>query len=143
MSQLEELFKHHILKRERVSSWKEALSIGCAPLIQEGKITTAYQTAMEESVKTHGPYMVIGDEFALMHAQPGEGVNEMGMSMLIVDEAVDLEGKPVKIFVILAAVDSSSHLECLKQLVSILMEEDKLIWLQTASVEEIEQLLRG
>lgn len=58
------------------------------------------------------------------HAKAGEGVNEVGMSLLTLEDPIDLKGNPVKIFLVLAAVDSSTHLEALSELSELLMDDD-------------------
>lgn len=61
-------------------------------------ITHTYLENMIRSVEENGPYMVLADYFALMHAKPGLGVNEQSMSLLVVKDAVDMKGKPIHIF---------------------------------------------
>lgn len=102
--------------------WRDALWQASLPLIEEDAITTDYVLNMIASVEKNGPYMVLTDYFALMHARPGQGVNKLGMSLLISRKAIDLEGKPVKIFLVMAAVDNTSHLQSLQKVVSILMD---------------------
>ncbi|MGL5563534.1 MAG: PTS sugar transporter subunit IIA [Tannerellaceae bacterium] len=64
---------------------------------------------MINSILTHGPYIVLKDRFALPHASGGSGVNRLSMSLLVVEEEVDLLGKPVNVFMVSAPVDNSSH----------------------------------
>ena len=68
---------------ERVEDWQSALRLAAQPLLLKGSISEDYVSAMMDSVIQNGPYMVIGDEFALMHARPGEGVKQIGVSLLI------------------------------------------------------------
>lgn len=65
-------------------------------------ITHTYLENMIRSVEENGPYMVLADYFALMHAKPGLGVNEQSMSLLVVKDAVDMKGNQ-SIFLVLAA----------------------------------------
>lgn len=108
---------------EQAPNWPTAVKQASQPLIASGAITTQYIDNMIASVKQNGPYMVLADYFALMHARPGIGVNQMGMSLLVSRKPVDLAGKPVKIFLIMAAMDNTSHLKSLQKIMSVFMDE--------------------
>ncbi|GAA3011352.1 PTS sugar transporter subunit IIA [Tetragenococcus solitarius] len=126
MNELKQLLpENHIKVVESVNNWQEAVKLASEPLEREKLITQTYVGNMIESVDNHGPYMVLADYFALMHAQPGKGVKKQSMSLLITKEAIDLEGKPVKIFLILAAKDSQSHLKSLQEIMEVFMDEQK------------------
>ena len=128
--------------REQVSSWQEALKIASKPLLDSHKITNTYVKNMAKSVKENGPYMVLTDYFALMHARPGEGVNQIGMSLLVLKHPVDLEGKPVKIFLVMAARDNSSHLNALKRIMNILMNNKSFNTILNGNKKEIIDLFK-
>lgn len=83
---------------DNVANWKEAVQLASKPLLDEHTITQRYVDNMIQSVEENGPYMVIADYFALMHAKPGDGVNCLGMSLLTTNQAFDLKGKPVKLY---------------------------------------------
>lgn len=128
--------------REQVSSWQEALKIASKPLLDSHKITNTYVKNMAKSVKENGPYMVLTDYFALMHARPGEGVNQIGMSLLVLKHPVDLEGKPVKIFLVMAALDNISHLNALKRIMNILMNNKSFNTILNGNKKEIIDLFK-
>ena len=128
--------------REQVSSWQEALKIDSKPLLDSHKITNTYVKNMAKSVKENGPYMVLTDYFALMHARPGEGVNQIGMSLLVLKHPVDLEGKPVKIFLVMAALDNTSHLNALKRIMNILMNNKSFNTILNGNKKEIIDLFK-
>jgi mannitol/fructose-specific phosphotransferase system IIA component (Ntr-type) len=67
---------------------------------------------------------------AIPHARPEQGVRSLSMSLLKLDEAVDFApDKPVRLIIILAAVDNDSHLRALIQLTQLLNDP--------ANIEEI------
>ncbi|AEB31189.1 PTS family L-ascorbate (L-asc) porter component IIA (plasmid) [Carnobacterium sp. 17-4] len=126
MKDLQELLsENHIKVIDYVENWKQAVEIASEPLIKENLISHIYVENMISSVQDNGPYMVLTDYFALMHAKPGEGVNQQSMSLLVTRNEIDLEGKPVKIFLILAAEDSQSHLKGLQDVIAIFMDKNK------------------
>lgn len=131
-----------IKKVTSVSDWKQAIQVASQPLLEDGSIEESYINAMIESVEKFGPYIVLADEFALPHASSSGGVNKLSMSMLILDEKVDLLGEDVKIFLVLAAIDNKSHLKALASLTEILSKDGNLEFIKNASVEEISKLIQ-
>lgn len=132
----------HIQTDETVADWRSAVKLASQPLLNEAQITSEYIEAMIQSVEENGPYMVLADYFALMHARPGEGVLEQSMSLLVTKQPIDLEGKPVRIFLVLAAADSESHLESLKEIMAIFMDEEKYNVILNGDREQICQLFQ-
>jgi len=127
-----------IQTRDYVENWERAIEIASQPLLYKNIIEQKYIGNMIQSVYDNGPYIVLNDYFALPHAKAGVGVNEVGLSLLVVDEPVDLEGNPVKIFLVLAAKDSDSHLEVLSE---ILMDEDHFNTFLSGDKSEIKDVL--
>lgn len=132
----------HIQTDETVADWRLAVKLASQPLLDEALITSEYIEAMIQSVEENGPYMVLADYFALMHARPGEGVLEQSISLLVTKQPIDLEGKPVRIFLVLAAADSESHLESLKEIMAIFMDEEKYNVILNGDREQICQLFQ-
>lgn len=124
-------------------NWLAAVQQASQPLLETKVITEQYVTNMIASVKQNGPYMVLADYFALMHARPGVGVNEMGMSLLISKEPVDLVGKPVKIFLIMAAMDNTSHLKSLQKIMSVFMDDQAYQTILSGDKEQIIKLFQS
>ncbi|WP_375710569.1 PTS sugar transporter subunit IIA [Lactiplantibacillus pentosus] len=123
-----------------INDWKSAIKLASQPLLKAKMISSIYVENMIASVNSNGPYMVLTDYFALMHARPGVGVSRAGMSLLVTKQAVDLAGKPVKVFLILAAKDNTSHLEWLQAIMSIFMDEQKYRRILTGNREQIAKL---
>ncbi|MFD1393589.1 PTS sugar transporter subunit IIA [Lacticaseibacillus jixianensis] len=128
---------------DSVTDWKNAVRLASKPLLKDHTITKEYVDNMIQSVEDNGPYMVIADYFALMHARPGEGVNNLGMSLLTTKRAFDLEGKPVKIVLVLAATDNKSHLASLQKVMSVFMDDAAYQTVLNGSREEIVNLFEG
>ncbi|HCM87138.1 MULTISPECIES: PTS sugar transporter subunit IIA [Enterococcus] len=132
--------KDQIQVAETIENWQQAVKLASEPLLKQGFITQEYIQSMINSVKEHGPYMVIADYFALMHTRPGEGVIQQSMSLLVVKEPVDMMNKPVKIFLILAAKDNQSHLESLQKIMTIFMDTQKYQVILSGNKAEITNL---
>lgn len=137
----EVLTEGRMARIESCTDWKEAITLAAQPLVNDGTITKKYIENMIESVETHGPYIVLEDYFALPHASSKEGVNEFGMSLLQVEKEVDFLGKPVQVLVVLAAVDSHTHLKALAHLSEILEEDENMDVLRKGNIKDIIELI--
>ncbi len=84
---------------------------------------------------------VIGKHMALAHARPEDGVNKLGVSVATIEQPIDFgnpEMDPVKIIFCLAAVDSYSHLNIMKELIELINNEVKLIGKQTTASDIVD-----
>jgi len=130
-----------IRKVKRVDNWKEAIKLAAKPLLEDGSIETIYIDNMIESLNEHGPYIVLADRFALPHASSKKGVNKLSMSLLVVEDEVDLLGKPVNIFMVLAATDNNSHIRALASLSEMLYDTSNIDILITGNEDSILELI--
>lgn len=135
------LTKSRMQHVNKVNSWEEAIKLASQPLLIEEVIEEHYIANMIESVHTNGPYIVLMDYFALPHAKAGDGVRKLGMSLLTLDEPVDLLGNPVKIFLVLAAVDSTAHIQALAEVSQLLMDEKKQQIFLSGDINKIQEIL--
>lgn len=113
--------------QSHVSDWKEAIAVASQPLLEMGTIEEEYIEAMIQSIEQNGPYVVITPGVAIPHARPDQGVRSLSMSFLRLEEAVYFApDKPVRLIIILAAADRSSHLRALVQLTHLLGEPSNI-----------------
>lgn len=120
-------------------NWEEAIQLAAIPLVTQEKVTPAYVEAMIQKVKEFGAFIHIGKGIALPHARPEDGVKEVGMSLLKVEEPVlllDDEKHPITIFICLAAIDNQLHLKALASLTRILSNQENLEQLLAATTTE-------
>src|SRR5690625_4799360 len=95
------------------ASWEEAIRIASEPLIAKGYIKPAYVEAMVNRYDKD-PYIIIGPNLAIPHAAPDEGVNQVSMSLLRLEEGVAFtEEYRINIIVVIAAEDKQKHLKAL------------------------------
>lgn len=136
------LGEDNIIVLDSVDSWQEAVEIASKPLTDKNIIERRYEKAMIDAVEKYGPYMVLSDGFALMHSRPEEGVNELGMSMLVLKNSVNLKGEPIRVFIVLAAVDSQSHLEGLADIASLIGDDKIFKKILKSDKKEIFELIK-
>jgi mannitol/fructose-specific phosphotransferase system IIA component (Ntr-type) len=112
-----------------VKDWKEAIRTAAEPLLKKGSINQDYVKAMINNVLEMGPYIVVAPRIALAHARPEQGVNQMGISLLCLKESVSFSKEDrhdVNLIIVLAAVDSETHLTVLSQLARLLSDDNGL-----------------
>lgn len=126
---------------QEAESWEEAIIKSSKPLLEGGFIEQSYVDAMIDSVKDHGPYIVIAPNIALPHARPETGSKKVGFSILRLDKPVafsDQEDHKVRLLIALSCVESTTHLEILQSIVAILSDQQKHDGIFNAStVDEI------
>jgi mannitol PTS system EIIA component len=133
----------NIIFMESVSTWEESIKTAAQPLLNHGNIIDSYVEDMIHNVNEFGPYIVIVPGVAMPHAKNNGGVKENGVSFLKLESPVLYpEEKEVKIVMVLAAEDSSGHLDLISELAGVLADEDIKNSLEKAeSKEEILRLI--
>lgn len=106
-------------------TWEEAIKIAAQPLVDSNTIEPAYVDSIISVVKDKGPYMNIGPQIVLAHARPDSAVHGIGLSLLKTNSAVDFVDAehPVKLWFVLTATDSQSHLSVIQQLMTLLTDK--------------------
>lgn len=124
--------------------WEDAIRKAAQPLVDLKFVENAYVDSMIDVVQEEGPYINIGPQIALAHARPNDNVHKIGLSLLKTNSSVDLvsEDHPVKLWFVLAATDSNSHLSVIQQLMAVLTNNDILNkLLEAKSVDELIEAL--
>lgn len=137
---IKELLKKNMIQLQVLaSSWEDAIRVSAKPLLDASKIEESYIEKMIEVVRETGPYIVITKNVALPHAPVGFGSKKIGLSLTVLKKPVcfnHIENDPVKYLFCLSAIDSSSHLELLSELVHYLEDESFLSILDKAEKPE-------
>ncbi|MFC6200562.1 BglG family transcription antiterminator [Lactiplantibacillus nangangensis] len=120
-------------------SWNQAIQLSFKPLLDNQSVSPNYVTKIIDSTKKFGPYMVIGNGVMLAHARPADGVNKIGMSLLILKHPIELydqneqTNKEVSVIIGLAPIDAAEHVLALSQLVKLLQKPNWLTTVKTAT----------
>jgi mannitol/fructose-specific phosphotransferase system IIA component (Ntr-type) len=123
----EVLTKERIVINPEVTNWREAIKAAGQLLLADEIVTNEYVQAMITSVEEKGPYIVIAPGIAIAHARPEDGVNDLGMSIAILETPIKFGNKdndPVKIVFSFSSPDNKRHLEVFQQLTTILMRDN-------------------
>ncbi|MBU3209304.1 BglG family transcription antiterminator [Clostridium algidicarnis] len=119
--------------------WRDAIRLGGALLQNKGAVEARYIDAMIESAEKNGPYIVIAPGIAMPHARPELGVNSIGMSLITLKNPIEFgndKNDPVTLVICICAVDHSSHIKALSELMDILAEEENINIIKNAKSEE-------
>ncbi|WP_129658946.1 PTS sugar transporter subunit IIA [Rothia uropygialis] len=120
-----------------VVSWQDAIRRAGQPLLEAGAIRESYIDQIIANVQEPGgTYMDLGFGITLAHARPEAGALKTAFSVLTLREPVNLnddEAHPVRTVVFLVAADDSAHQEALRDLATILRDEDRRDGLTHAS----------
>jgi PTS system ascorbate-specific IIA component len=111
------------------ADWKAAIHEGLVPLTEKQYVEKRYEEAIFESFRVHGNYMVIAPGLVLSHARPENGVNKLGMSLINLKKGVEFGHKtndPVYLVITLAAENTTSHLDAMRELMKVLMNGERL-----------------
>lgn len=134
-----ELTEDYIQFVDGAENWEDAIRISAAPLLDNGKIKESYVEGMINSVKEFGPYIVIAPNLAMPHARPEAGAVEIGYCITLMKEPVAFaeDGtSDAKVFITLACVSDTTHLEMMQQIVLILSEQEKFDALFNAETKQ-------
>lgn len=114
--------------RQNVEDWKDAIHVACKPLVEQNYCTEEYVQAVFDSTEQYGPYYVLCENLALIHASNKAGVNETQMAITVLKEPVKFkpDGWDVRVLVTLVAKDSDSHMKGIMAVSCIFENQDKV-----------------
>lgn len=134
---LKDFLQDNIQVLDKASDWEDAISIAAEPLKNKGIIQKEYVDSMIENVKINGSYIVIAPRVAIPHSRPENGVLSTGISLLkLINPVTFPEEKKVDLMIVLAAKDSETHLELIAELANLIMEDELLEQLLSATSKD-------
>lgn len=126
--------------------WKSAIRLAAKPLLDSGQIESSYPEAMIAKVEDFGPFIDLGKGIAIPHARPEDGVNKVGMSMLVLENPIYLLDDPkheIRLLLCIAAIDNETHLKALSHLTAILRENANVeALLASKSYSDIKNIIK-
>ena len=123
---MSELIKEeNIFFLNRVNNWKEAIVIAMQPLVDKGYCEPRYIDGVFENTKKYGPYYVLCENLALIHASKDQGALKTQLAITILKEPIKFkeDGLDVRVLVALVATDSESHLSAMQAIAKIFADK--------------------
>lgn len=127
-----------------ITDWKEAIKYSTDLLMKQGIINQEYFKAIIQQFKINGPYMVIAEGIALLHAKPSDGVIHPGISFIKLQHPVKFGQKefdPITFVICLATTNAHIHLNALKQLSLILQDSSYMKDLTEGNKDTLVQMI--
>ena len=124
---MEKLFKkNNIYFIERVNDWQDAIKRAIEPLVDQGYCESRYIDGVFENTKKFGPYYVLCENLALIHAGMDQGALKTQMAVTVLKEPVKFkpDGYDVRVLIGLVASDAKSHVDIMKAIGEIFSDND-------------------
>ncbi|CUU48360.1 MULTISPECIES: PTS sugar transporter subunit IIA [Clostridium] len=137
---IEKLFnKETIELNVEVNDWIEAIRFCGSLFVKNGNTEAKYTDAMINTVKNMGQYIVIEKGIAMPHARPEDGVKKIGMGLIKLKRPIEFgneEYDPVDILIFICAIDKTSHLKALAELMTLIEDNEFLSIVRNSSSKE-------
>ncbi|NMF05076.1 PTS sugar transporter subunit IIA [Clostridium beijerinckii] len=137
---IEKLFnKETIELNVEVNDWIEAIRFCGSLFVKNGNTEAKYTDAMINTVKNMGQYIVIEKGIAMPHARPEDGVKKIGMGLIKLKKPIEFgneEYDPVDILIFICAIDKTSHLKALAELMTLIEDNEFLSIVRNSSLKE-------
>lgn len=124
---IEVLNKDEILLNQKVDNWQQAVKLGGSLLCKNNIAESRYIDAMINNVNNMGPYIAILPGIAMPHAKPERGALKIGLSLLTLKKGINFgnkENDPIRIIISIVAIDESTHVKMLEQLMNVMEDKD-------------------
>ena len=128
---------------KHIDTWQDAIHLACKPMIEQGYCDEQYVDAIFESTAKYGPYYVLVENLALIHATNKVGVYGTQLAVTVLDEPIKFspDSYDVRILITLVAKDSTSHMEGMRAISEIFSDPEKVNTILNAkSGEEVYNL---
>lgn len=137
---IEKLFNKETIELNiEVNDWEDAIRFCGSLFVKNGNTEARYTEAMINTVKNMGPYIVIEKGIAMPHARPEDGVKKIGMGLVKLKKPINFgneEYDPVDILIFICAVDKTSHLKALAELMALIDDNEFFNVVRNSSSKE-------
>lgn len=123
---LDMLKKENVRILDHVEDWKAAIVKSLEPLVEQDYVTEEYGENIIKVTEKYGPYYVFNDNIALIHGRPEMGVRKKQLAVTVLKQPIQFseDGYPVRLMVALAATDPDSHIDIMRTLAEVFMNEE-------------------
>lgn len=113
---------------QNVKDWVDAIHVAVTPLVEQGYCESRYIDGIIRNTEKFGPYYVLCENLALLHANSSDGVISKQIAVTVLKEPVKFkpDGFDVRILVTLAAEDSESHMSAMRAISNIFLNESSI-----------------
>lgn len=128
---------------DSVATWEDAIRLAVKPLVEGGYVEPRYADEIIRATNEMGPYYVLTEDVALVHGRPEDGTIKGQLAVTLLHEPISFseDSFDVRLLVTLAAEDSDSHIDAMRILAGIFMDEGKIA--QIVSMDKPEDIYRA
>ena len=121
---------------DEAMGWEDAIRASIAPLVKADACTEEYADVIIDRIKHYGPYIVLGPELALPHAEDCQHVKRSAVCFVKFNQPVSFaeedpfnfsEVKTARLFFALTSEDELQHLRNLRKLTEECLRNPDLI----------------
>mgnify|MGYP001308012178 CR=1 FL=1 len=135
------LTEESILINQEVENWVDAVKLAGEILVKNEITKVEYVDAMIGNINKFGPYVVIGDNIAIPHAQRDESVLKTGMGLVVLKKPVLFpDNRKVQIILAFSSWDNKEHLNALADLTELITNYNLIENL--SKVKSVKQVLK-
>lgn len=129
---------------DQVEDYKEAIARAGKPLLLDGSVTESYIQSVIDSHDFDDPYTILGEDVAIPHALPSEGVQKIGISLLIVRKGFYYsKDQSLKLVFLIAPIDKKQHNQAIIDILTIAESQDIIAKLtNTDDKHEVVKILK-
>lgn len=113
---------------QSVKDWVDAIHVAVTPLVEQGYCESRYIDGIIRNTEKFGPYYVLCENLALLHASSEDGVIKKQIAVTVLKEPIKFkpDGLDVRILVTLAAEDSESHMSAMRAISNIFLDDSSI-----------------
>ncbi len=126
---MEQILKRkNVFIKDKVENWVESIHVAVAPLVEQGYCEQRYIDGIIQNTNEFGPYYVLCENLALLHARSEQGVISTQVSITVLKQPIKFkeDGFDVRVLVALGATDAEAHLDILKAMSNVFADEQKV-----------------
>lgn len=128
----------YITFQNKSDNWQNSIKKCFAPMQQDQIVTADYAQKIISLTDEKGPYMHLGNGVFLAHATPNDGAKQLGISLLITKEPIQIDienykSTNINLIIGLSPIDQQSHLNALAELLQKLQDKNWLTVLKKAT----------
>lgn len=127
--QLSEMLKpENVRLAQSVDTWQDAIRLAVKPLEEGGYVEPRYADEIIRATNEMGPYYVLTEDVALVHGRPEDGTIKGQLAVTLLKEPIKFseDSFDVRLLVALAAEDADSHIDTMRVLANIFMDDSKI-----------------
>ncbi len=114
---------------DSVNNAKQAIEVTIRPLVEGGYCEERYISEIYKNMEEFGPYFVLSEDLALLHARSDQGAIKTQLSIVKLQNPFSFSdnGISVRVMIGLVAPDSFSHMKAIKTISTIFRDHGNVM----------------